>query len=92
MSIELEMMRLQTHAKRDDAVRKKLLATRKADDPYKSFCDAAQELGYEITLFELADMGQSFCDAMLRSVNGGGTDSFDSWADFYGMFFEAIAE
>ena len=69
MSIELEMMRLQTHAKRDDAVREKLLATRKADDPYKSFCDA-----------------------MLRSVNGGGTDSFGSWADFYGMFFEAIAE
>lgn len=92
MSIEIEMMRLQNHAKRDSAVREKLIATRTSPDPYKAFCDAAQELGYDITLFELADMGQAFCDAMLRSVNGGGTESFDAWADFYEMFFEAISE
>ena len=90
MGIELELMRLQNHAKRDKVVRDALLETKNAPDPYKEFCATAQKLGYDITLFELADMGQAFCDAMLRSVNGGGTDSFDDWADFYGMFFDAI--
>lgn len=90
MSIELEMMRLQNHAKRDEAVRDALLKTRDTDDPYKAFCDTAQKLGYDITLFELADMGQSFCDTMMRSVNGGGRGNFEIWTDFYGMFFDAI--
>ncbi len=90
MSIELELMRLQNHAKRDAALKNALLETRNNKDPYKAFCTVAQEHGYDISLFELADMGQAFCDAMLRSVNGGGTDSFDAWSDFYEMFFEAI--
>lgn len=90
MSVELEMMRLQNHAKRDKNVRDSLLKTRDATDPYKEFCDTAQKLGYDITLFELADMGQAFCDAMLRSVNGGGRDNFEIWTDFYEMFFDAI--
>ncbi len=46
--------------------------------------------GYDIPLYELACMGDSFCATMLRSVNGGGTESFDSWNDFYGMFFYAL--
>lgn len=90
MGTELELMRLQNHAKRDKSVRDLLFATRTAPDPYKAFCTTAQSLGYDISLFELVDMGQAFCDAMLRSVNGGGTESFDEWADFYEMFFDAI--
>lgn len=90
MSIELEMMRLQNRAKRDADVRNALLETRNEKDPYKAFCDTAQKLGYDITLFELADMGQAFCDAMMRSVNGGGRDNFEIWTDFYEMFFDAI--
>lgn len=90
MSIELEMMRLQNHAKRDEAVRNSLLETRNEKDPYKAFCDTAQRFGYDITLFELADMGQAFCDTMMRSVNGGGRDNFEIWTDFYEMFFDAI--
>ncbi|MBR0360492.1 MAG: hypothetical protein IIX21_05210 [Clostridia bacterium] len=90
MSIELEMMRLQNRAKRDADVRNALLETRNEEDPYKAFCDTAQKLGYDITLFELADMGQAFCDAMMRSVNGGGRDNFEIWTDFYEMFFDAI--
>ena len=92
MAIELEMMRLQSHAKRDEKLKAELLETRNAPDPYKAFCEKSSEYGYDIPLFELADMGQSFCDAMLRSVNGGGTESFESWSDFYGMFFDALNE
>lgn len=90
MSIELEMMRLQNRAKRDSAIRDALLKTREEKDPYKAFCQKAQELGYDITLYELADMGQAFCDTMMRSVNGGGRDNFEIWTDFYEMFFDAI--
>lgn len=92
MSTELEMLRLQNNAKRDIQLRKALIETRNSDDPYKAFCDTAQKNGYEISLFELADMGQAFCDAMLRSVNGGGVESFNEWSDFYEMFFDALGE
>lgn len=90
MSVELELMRLQNHAKRDKSLKQALLQTKSSPDPYKAFCDTAAEYGYNIPLFELADMGQAFCDTMLRSVNGGGTESFDEWSDFYGMFFDAL--
>lgn len=90
MSIELEMMRLQNHAKRDNILKDALLRTREENDPYKAFCTVAQSFGYDISLFELADMGQAFCDTMMRSVNGGGRDNFEIWTDFYEMFFDAI--
>lgn len=90
MSVELELMRLQTNALKDENLRKKLLATKNDADPYKALCLVASEYGYDIPLFELACLGDSFCATMLRSVNGGGTESFDSWSDFYGMFFYAL--
>ena len=90
MSAELELMRLQNAAKRDKKLRTELVATRTDSDPYKAFCSVCRKYGYDISPFELADMGQSFCDTAIRSVNGGGTESFDVWTDFYGMFFEAI--
>ena len=90
MSVELELMRLQNHAKREKERKEELLKTRDSKDPYKAFCTVAKSYGYEITLFELADMGQAMNDAMLRSVNGGGTETFDEWYDFYEMFFDAL--
>lgn len=90
MAIELEMLKLQNHAMRDEKLKQELLETKQASDPYKAFCDKSAEYGYNIPLFELADMGQAFCDTMLRSVNGGGTESFSEWSDFYGMFFDAL--
>lgn len=90
MGIELELMRLQNDAKRNEELKAELIKTKSDKDPYNAFCKKAQQYGYDINLFELADVGQAFCDAMLRSVNGGGTESFDDWADFYGMFFDAL--
>ena len=90
MSIQLEMMRLQNHAKQDRALADKLFATRNSNDPYKDFCGVAAQYGYEIPLGELADMGAVFCDTMLRSQNGGGSATFEDWYDFMGMFFDAI--
>ena len=90
MSVELELMRLQNNALKNENLKKELLETKKSSDPYKAFCAVAANYGYDIPLFELACIGDSFCATMLRSVNGGGTESFDSWNDFYGMFFYAL--
>ncbi len=90
MSVELELMQLQNHAKRDIKLKEELVKTRYDKDPYSAFCKVALKYGYNISVFELADMGQALNDAMLRSVNGGGTETFDVWYDFYEMFFDAL--
>ena len=88
--MEEELMRLQQRAMNDPKLKAELLKTREADDPLKAFCDKCSELGYNITLYGLATMGREFCDAMLRSVNGGGRDEPDGWDDYYEMFFQAL--
>lgn len=90
--MELELMRLQKKALEDEELREELLKTRLMDDPMKAFCDKCSELGYNITLYGLATMGREFCDAMLRSVNGGGRDEPDGWEDYYEMFFCSLEE
>ena len=90
MSVQLEMMRLQEHAKRDRMLADELLATRTSKAPYKDFCAVAARHGFDIPLGELADMGSEFCETMLRSQNGGGSYTFPQWYDFMEMFFDAI--
>lgn len=88
--MEEELMKLQEKAKKDPALKSELLKTRTAPDKVKAFCDKCQEMGYDITVYGLLTMGQSFCDAMLRSVNGGGVEAPDDWDDFYEMFFDEL--
>lgn len=90
MSIQRELMRLQENAKNDEALKAELFATRETNDYYKNFCDVAKKYGYDIPLGELADLGDEFCDTMMRSQNGGGEHTFDFWSDSLGMFFDAI--
>ena len=90
MSIETELTRLQNAAKKDEKLRAELMATRDTNDYYKNFCDVAKKYGYIIPLGELADLGDEFCDTMMRSQNGGGEHTFDAWRDSLGMFFDAI--
>lgn len=90
--MEEELMKLQERAIKDPELKSSLLKTRTADDPVRAFCDKCQELGYNITVYELLTMGQSFCEAMLRSVNGGGVEAPDEWDDFYEMFFDALKQ
>ena len=88
--MEVELMRLKEKALNDEKLRKELLLTRTEKDPMKAFCDKCGQLGYNITLYGLAMMGREFCDAMLRSVNGGGRDEPDGWEDYYEMFFSEL--
>ncbi len=88
--MEEELMKLQERALKDPELKAEFLKTRTAPDPVLAFCNKCCELGCNITVYELLTMGQSFCDAMLRSVNGGGVEAPDGWDDFYEMFFDAL--
>lgn len=74
----------------DPEVKKQLIETKSAKAPYEAFCKKSAELGFDISLCDLVYGGEEFCAAMLRSVNGGGVDAFDSWSDFYELFFASL--
>lgn len=90
MMIQDELTRLQNQAKKDEKLKAELKATKDSKNYYKDFCDVAGKYGFNIPLGELADLGDEFCDTMMRSQNGGGSHTFDVWSDFLGMFFDAI--
>lgn len=71
-------------------VKRTLIETKSHSDPLLEFCKAAANYGFEISLADLVWDGEDFCGAMLRSVNGGGVESFDSWSDFYELFFASL--
>ena len=56
----------------DEKVKQMLINTRSEGDPMDAFCNAANSLGFEISLADLVWGGEEYCAAMLRSVNGGG--------------------
>ena len=88
--MEEKLRQLLEDAGQNEELREKLLATRKATDPMKAFCDTCQSLGYEIYLGELFAYGQDMNDSKMRSVNGGGVCSIDGWDDAYEMFFASL--
>ena len=78
-------------AKADPALRQALLDTKKEKYPVHAFCDKIKELGYDISVGELIEMGEEFEAAMIRSVNGGGVNSpYGAWDDMYDVFFAAL--
>lgn len=83
---------LQCRAKKDRAVREKLIATRSAKDPLKEFCRVSRELGYELYVMELVAAGEEFYASMRRSTNGGGENSpmLEGEDDFYELFFAGL--
>ncbi len=82
-----ELLSLAMH---DKELKEKLIKTKSSKEPLEDFCILAKDYGFNITIGELIGDGEEFCTAMLRSVNGGGVDAFDSWTDFYELFFAAL--
>ncbi|MBQ3053478.1 MAG: hypothetical protein IJC89_01060 [Clostridia bacterium] len=74
----------------DKKIKDALVKTKNATDPVSAFCKKAKEYGIEISEAELFLSGEEFTGSMLRSVNGGGVEAFDSWTDFYELFFAAL--
>ena len=73
--------------------RKKLLATREAEDSLSAFCKICQELGYPIYEMDVICAGEEFHAAMKRSTNGGGENSpkIDGEDDFYELFLAGLS-
>lgn len=91
MTVQEKLSKLQELALADERIRKELLATKSESDPLLAFCNKCKELGFDIQLGELVGSGQDFCDAMLRSVNGGGVEKpTGGWDDSYELFMSAI--
>ncbi len=85
--VELELERLLQSAKNDENLKRRLLQTKKTDNPVEDFCKLCQSEGYNVTIGELFAVGQNSNDAKLRSVNGGGVNGIDGWDDAYEQFF-----
>lgn len=82
--------RLLSFAKENEEVRKKLLKTRESKEPMKDFCMLATELGFEISVGDLMEMGDAFMGNLLKSTNGGAAYPFEEWEDIYENFMTSL--
>lgn len=81
---------LYSAAKKDASLRKRLLATRSADDPMDAFCKAACDAGHPITVGELFALGQENSDNQCKSTNGGNPYPYESFEDTYEIFLASL--
>lgn len=86
--VELEL--LYSDAKKDPLLKKRLLATRSADDPMDAFCKAACDVGHSITVGELFAIGQEYSNNQCKSTNGGNPYPYDSFEDIYETFLDSL--
>ena len=85
------LSRLLDDARKDNALKEALLATRKAEDPMDAFCICATAHGYPVTVGELFEMGEQFTDDIFCSCNGRAEEPIAEWSDAYETFFAALA-
>ena len=83
---------LQERARKDPALRQRLLDTRAEKDPLSAFCETCRRLGYPIYEMDLISAGEAFYAQMKRSTNGGGENSpkLEGEDDFYELFFARL--
>jgi len=86
----VEMELLYSDAKKDNLLKKRLLATRLADDPMDAFCKIACDAGHSITIGELFAIGQEYSDNQCKSTNGGNPSPYDSFDDTYETFLDSL--
>ena len=94
MEVGAILVELQEKAKRDEALKTTLLATKQEADPLAAFCETCRELGYPLYEMDLVVAGEEFYAAMSRSTNGGGENHpmLDGEDDFYELFFACLEE
>lgn len=86
----VEMELLYSDAKKDHLLKKRLLATRLADDPMDAFCKIACDAGHSITIGDLFAIGQEYSDNQCKSTNGGNPSPYDSFDDTYETFLDSL--
>lgn len=92
MDLQDTLTALRHLAQKDPAVRDRLLASREADNAAEVFCRAASDLGYPLSIAELAFAGEADCATMRRATNGGGENSpvLDGEDDYYDLFMSEL--
>lgn len=92
MEVGAILVELQERARRDEAVKKRLLDTKLAKDPLAAFCTACRDMGYELYEMDVIVAGEEFYATMSRSTNGGGENHpmLDGEDDFYELFFACL--
>jgi len=83
---------LKLKAKKNPALRQKLLASRESETPLADFCAICREEGYPIWEMDVLEAGESYYAAMRRSTNGGGENSplLRGEDDYYELFFAGL--
>ena len=92
MDLQDTLTALRHLAQKDPAVRDRLLASREADNAAEVFCRAASDLGYPLSIAELAFAGEADYATMRRATNGGGENSpgLDGEDDYYDLFMSEL--
>jgi len=85
---------LKSAAKKDPALKAKLLATKEAKYPLTTFCRIATEKGFPLSPMDVIDYGEQEVAAMARSINGGGENhpSLNGSEDTYELFMIELEE
>lgn len=83
------LFELQEKARKDSSLRKKILETKKAEDPELALCELATELGCAVTVGEIYQQGQRFLSDM-EDGRLGVTEAPKKWGDTYEQFFASI--
>lgn len=81
-------------AKKDEALKRRLLDTRNLANPVAAFCDIATENGLPMTVMDIVNQGEEFYAEIKRSTNGGGENSpdLDFQNDEYSIFMMRLQD
>jgi len=76
-------------AKKDSSLRKRILETKKANDPELALCELATELGCAVTVGQIYEQGQRYLDDLQDGCLNV-KEYKQEYADVYDQFFASI--
>ncbi len=72
MTVQEMLVELLKRARKDEALKARLLATKESAEPLTAFCQICNEEGFDIGIMDIVSAGEEDYDLMRRSINGGG--------------------
>ncbi len=76
-------------ARTNSALRKRILETKKAEDPELALCELATELGCGVTVGEIYQQGERYLSDLEDGCIGA-TAPIKNWGETYDQFFASI--
>lgn len=75
MDVAEALEQLHRKAMKDEDLRRRLLATRSAENPLSDFCAISTQEGLPLYVMDLIEYGEASYAAIRRATNGGGENS-----------------